>query len=514
MTDQVYIGIDLGTTSVKCMAVGADNTVRASYSVPYASYSPQPGWVEQEPSEWMDAVAKAVRGCMRQAGGAKPAAVSFSGHMSSPVFLDEDDRPLMRCIHISDIRSARQTAHLMETERETFERFCGNRPLDCFAASKLLWFKEERPELYRRVRRFVFAKDYVRGQLTGLYHTDYTDAGNSLLFDFDKAAWHTGLIQKIGLDPHIFPEAVPPLSPSGFVSGEAARLTGLPEGTPVVCGAADMACSQLGTGALREDILVITLSTSGQMCMSVPGVSAEGIGRVTFHKGVPGRSTYAMASIFSGGLALNWAYQTLFDRPVMERSDFAALGRWDEEIAQVGPGAGGVCFLPFLTGSGSPYFNTSDRAALTGLSSGVTKAGIGRAVLEGVAYNIRENMEVFKQMGCRISSVRLGGGGTRMPAWPRIIADVLGCPLELLQSVDASAIGACILARASQLGEDSLLALSDSLAVCGSRVPCSAENNGLYDRLFMQYNRLCRFMSAYQEEQFRILSGEPFKREE
>ncbi|MEA4998976.1 MAG: FGGY family carbohydrate kinase [Candidatus Limiplasma sp.] len=509
MKGKAYIGIDLGTTSVKCLAMDDAGRVCASASGAYPSHYPHPGWVEQEPEDWMRSVYEALRSCVTALQGYRIEAVSFSGHMSSPVFLNEWGEPLARCITIADIRSAAQSARLMREHREDFERVCGNRPLDCFAASKLLWFQEERPELYARVRRFVFAKDYVRGQLTGVWGvTDPTDAGNSLLYDFALACWDEKLIGAIGLNPDIFPQVEPSASVVGSLTKVAAERSGLPEGTPVVCGGADMACSQLGTGALKDGLMVITLGTSCQVCMRVPCVQPAGIGKLTFHRGAPENTLYAMASVFSGALSVNWMYQTLWNRSVLEKSDLGVLAGLNEEIAQVPMGAQGVFFLPFLTGSGSPSFDTGDRAVLAGLSNGVIKPQLMRAVMEGVAYNILENLRIFEVMGASVETVRLGGGGTKMPVWSGILADVLGRDLNMLDTADASAVGACILARSIDRGSGALAAISDETVTCRTIIRHSPVRHGLYGKLFEQYGRLYAFMNEWQKTQAGILTAQ------
>jgi len=507
MKGKAYIGIDLGTTSVKCLAVDEAGRVCASASGAYPSHYPHPGWVEQEPEDWMARVFETLSACAPALLEYRVAAISFSGHMSSPVFLDGRGEPLARCITIADIRSSAQSARLMREHREDFERVCGNRPLDCFAASKLLWFQQERPELYARAKRFVFAKDYVRGRLTGLWGvTDPTDAGNSLLYDFASGRWDEKLIRAVGLDLELFPRVEPSAAVVGSLTAAAAAQCGLPEGTPVVCGGADMACSQLGTGALKDGLMVITLSTSCQVCMRVPRVLPAGVGKLTFHRGAPENALYAMASIFSGALSVNWMYQTLWNRPTLEKSDLAVMAGLNGEIEKIPAGAQGAFFLPFLTGSGSPRFDTGDRAVLAGLSNSVSKPQLMRAAMEGVAYNILENLRAFEAMGTPVETVRLGGGGTKMPVWSGILADVLGRDLNLLDTADASAVGACILARSIDRGAEALAAMSDETVTCHTVLRHSPARHRLYEALFAQYGRLYAFMNEWQKTQADILA--------
>lgn len=485
----VYLGIDLGTSAVKCMAVDDAGVTVALVSVAYPTYSPAVGHVEQEPEEWMDAVNQAVRQCTAKLQDATIRAIGLSGHMTSLVFLDKAHTPLLRCHTIADNRCAPQAQFLME-KRGAFEQLSGNPPLACFGVPRILWLKEKQPALYERVDQFVFAKDYVRGRLTGHWHTEPTDAGNSLLFSLENAAWDDALICDLGIKRSIFPSVLPSASVSGVLTSEAAAACGLPAGIPVICGAADMACSQLGTGAFHEGVLSATIGTSGQLCIHTPRIHPAGIGKITYHAGAFPHSMYAMASIFTGGLAVNWTYQMLFNKSSMEAADFSQLASLNDAIAQLPPGAEGVCFLPFLTGSGSPRFNANERAAFLGLSAGVSKAHYFRAAMEGVAYHIRENLDVFQAMDLPIRAIRLGGGGTKLPVWRQIIADVLSEEVSLLDCADASTLGACMLAYAALHPNETLPDISDTWVHCAQPVTPNAKNSTLYQDLYAHYRTL------------------------
>lgn len=503
MDKNIWIGIDLGTTSVKCMAVDADGNRLSVKTMPYQSYSPYSGWVEQEPEEWMAAVYECLRRCRGELKDRHPAAVAFSGHMSSPVFLDRDGEPLRRCITVADTRSHRQSRYLMEHYLERFQNLCGNYPSDCFIAAKLLWLKEEEPANYERTAVFLCAKDYVRYRMTGRMNTDPTDAGNTALYDLLKSRWDMELIRDLGLRADIFPEVLPSLAVVGTTTEAVELETGLRAGTPVVCGGADMACSQLGTGTVEEGCAAITLGTSGQICTGVSSVRREGIGKETFHRGILDGSMYTMATIFSGGLSVNWIYEKMHDKSRMREADFEALGELAREAVRVPAGAGGHMFLPFLTGSASPYFDSRDRACITGLSSASSKPEILRAVLEGVAFHLKENIEVFESMGCSIQKIRLGGGGTKIPLWGKIIADVLGRDLEVLQTSDASVLGACMIARAGVLGRDIRRYVA---AETGIRevITCEEREHLCYRELYGLYHELYRAVHAIQVKRFEL----------
>jgi len=498
--DALLMGIDVGSTAAKVIAMTAAGDIRGSASSHYGADSPRPGWVEQRPEAWWDAVVQAVKSCLEQVPASGVEAVSLSGHMSAPVLIDGDGVPVLPSILIADIRSGEETRLLRERYMNRMLELSGNEPVDAFAASKLLWIAKHRPEAMRRAETLLFPKDYVRYMLTGAAGTEPTDAGNSLLYDRGTGAWATGLIGELGLPASLFPPLLASGGLAGSVSAEAARLTGLKAGTPVYAGGADMACSQLGTGAVKEGTFAVTLSTSGQAVLRVNEVEAAAKGRVTFHpSAVPG-GLYAMGSVFTGGLGVDWGYRTLRGKARLEASDFETLNAMSEEMDRVPPGSGGLMFLPFLTGSGSPHFDSRDRASWLGLSTGQSEAAMLRSIMEGVAYNIRECMDVFTDGGHEIRRVHLGGGGSRNPVWRQMIADVLGKDVALLESRDASAVGAAILAgvgagayASAEAGADAVVRIGDPMRYC-------TERHERYQKLYAQYRKVYGALNAFYRE--------------
>lgn len=447
-SEPAVLSIDIGSTAVKVIAMTRTGDVLASASGHYPTQSPLPGWVEQDPESWWDAAAPAVRECMTQLGEASVAAVSFSGHMSAPVLVDRDGRPVLPSILIADTRSHEETRMLRSKYKDVFVKLTGNEPVDAFTVSKLLWIKNHHPEAMRRAATLLFPKDYIRYKMTGMLGTDQTDAGNSLLYDHGKNRWAIELIEELGLPSFIFPRVHSSHERVGFVNACAASLTGIAEGTPVVAGAADMACSQLGTGAVHTGTLAITLSTSAQVVMRVDAISASGIGQITYHPSALPNSMYAMGSVFTGGLGVEWAYKLLTGKKKLDPADYESINRLSEEMVDFPPGSSNLMYLPFLVGSGTPHFDSSDRAAWLGLSTGQSTELLMHSVLEGVSYNIRESMEVFEAGGHQVRAVHLGGGGSRNPVWSRMIGDVLGKDIALLNNRDASALGSAMLAGA------------------------------------------------------------------
>ncbi|WP_058302840.1 xylulokinase [Gorillibacterium timonense] len=500
--ESLLMGVDIGSTAVKVVAMTAKGEIRSSASALSVTHSPRSGWVEQEPEEWGKASAMAVRDCMERLGGARIAALSFSGHMSAPVLLDDADVPLMPSVLIADTRSHEQSAFLRDVYRQRFVEMTGNEPVDAFAVAKLLWIKKWHPDLLARTAKIMFPKDYVRFLFTGDIGTDRTDAGNSLLYNPVMGEWDRTLISELGLNPDWFPHIYDSDVVVGLVCAEAARLTGIPEGTPVVAGAADMACSQLGTGAVQEGTLAVTLSTSAQVVMPVAGLPTAGpsscmTGSVTFHPSAITGLMYGMGSVFTGGLGVDWCYRMLTGKLTMQDDDYARLDEWTRQMKPFPPGSQGLLFLPFLMGSGTPYFDPNDRASWLGLSTGQSPALLMHSVLEGVAYNVRENMEQFELGGYQVRRVHLGGGGSRNPVWCRMIADVLGKEISILNNRDASAVGAAILAGVGCGCFSSAETAAISLVGVSSPIPYSEERHEAYNRLYTRYRKLYRALNEF-----------------
>lgn len=297
------------------------------------------------------------------------------------------------------------------------------------------------------------AKDYLRYVLTGILNTDTTDAGNTLLFDEKSGTWDEDFITELGIRSDIFPKIVQATDYVGSVLPDIAKECNLPSEVSVYCGGADMACSQIGTGSFKEGILAIALSTSGQACMNISDHMDVGYGKVTFHPSVVKGKRYAMGSVFSGGLALNWCYRMLSGKEKLSKEDLNKMSLLAGKSISEKPGSDGVVFLPFLTGSGSPYFCPTDRASLVGMSTTTNDKSVFQAVMEGVSYNIKESVELMSEMAGEITTIYLSGGGTHVKAWIRVLTDIIGKKIHILEESDASTLGAALIAVAGDRQE-------------------------------------------------------------
>lgn len=494
---RLILAIDIGTTSVKCLIINEQGAVVSSASKGYPIMSPHPHWLEQNPEDWWKATAQTIKECSKEIELEQVAVVSLSGHMSAPVLIDQAGKLLLPSILIADTRSSKQTAFLRRHFLEKFTTSTGNEPLDAFTVSKLLWIKEHHPELLKLAANFIFPKDYIRYKFVNKIGTDPTDAGNSLLYDLVEKDWNWDIINELGLPKHLFPSLFDTTSVFGHITDESAHQTGLKAGTPVVTGGADMACSQVGTGATRNGTMAITLSTSGQIVTGISEPKEKGIGKVTFHPGATVDSMYAMASVFTGGLGVEWAYKFLTNKQSMDTEDFKELARMTEEMKKYPVGNEGVLFLPFLVGSGSPYFNAKDRASWIGLTLNQDKALLLRSIMEGITYNIAENVKVLQELGIKVDKIFLGAGGSQNQVWCKMIADALGMDVSILANRDVSALGAAIIGG---VGIGMLTSIDDAvekLVKSETKIHYDVENHRKYQKLLEKYQSIYQALNKH-----------------
>jgi Sugar (pentulose and hexulose) kinases len=412
-------------------------------SVPYPSYSPNSGWYQQNPEDWIQASIQAISKAQTAIGEEEIGVVSLSGHMSGLVLVDDDGQPLYPCITLSDTRSHLQSEWLRQKAQATIYRSTGNPAIDAFLLPKLLWMKENYPAIYQQTRYILFPKDYLRFHLTGRFATDATDAGNSLIYDMTKQCWDESLLYDLNLRKNILPEIFKPYEVAGQVSSKAARLFGIKAGIPVVAGAADMAAQAVGYGINEAGQIAVAIGTSATILTVVPEINPIGRDQVTFHPHVIPGLVYALGSHFSGGMSLNW-FSGLISGD-QSKPDYALIQSLAKEAAEVPSGSGGLLYLPFLSGSGTPYFDAYARGSFLGLGVRTNRATMFHAVLEGISYNLKETILLFEKMGIQMKTIRAGGGGMNIELWPSILAAIFGYPIDVIGISDASTIGAAVI---------------------------------------------------------------------
>jgi xylulokinase len=415
------VGIDVGTTGVKALAISPDGAVLARAEVGYPLSTPRPGWSEQDPADWERAAGEALARL-----GVEPAGIGLSGQMHGLVCLDADEQVLRPAILWNDQRTGEQCAEIeARVGRERLVELTGNRALPGFTAPKLLWLREHEPETYARIAHVLLPKDYVRLRLTGERATDVADASGTLLLDVAGRTWSAEMLDALELDAAWLPR----LLESPEVSGTTAA------GVPVAAGAGDQAAGALGVGVDRPGPLSVVLGTSGVVFAALPGYAHDRDGRVhAFCHAVPG-GWHAMGVMLSAAGSLAWL-QGVLAAPYEELLA-------DAEGAPAG--SEGALFAPYLAGERTPHADPSARAALVGLTLRHDRGAIVRSVLEGVAYGLRDSLELLQSLGMSADRGRISGGGARSELWTRIVASVLDLPLERTAVEEGSAYGAALL---------------------------------------------------------------------
>lgn len=440
MSGSGYLGIDLGTSAVKVLVIDDDGAPLARISRPYATHAPRPGWAEQSPADWWQAVCEAAREAVSTA--AVPiASVGLSGQLNGFVLLDDRDQPLADAVIWLDIRAEAEAVAL--SERADFEALTGNALSPICVLPKLAWFQANRPALMKRTKRIVLAKDYVLHRLTGRLATDPSDAQSTAMAEIGGTQWSERLSALAGIETSLLPAILPAAEVAGTVTPAASRACGVPAGKPVATGAGDVAALAVGCGIVAPGRTAITLGTAGHVVAEATAASSTtDLGLWRIPHGIAGRGLW-LGLIMSGGLSLSWLRSAL---AVEAPPAFETL----EGLARAVPaGSEGVTFLPFLEGAATPYNRPDARGAFFGLASKHGAGHLVRAVMEGVAFNARQCVEALAKAGAPSGQVRLAEGGAQSPLWCQIIADVLGRPVDLLAERDTSAAGAAILGQAA-----------------------------------------------------------------
>jgi xylulokinase len=441
------LGIDVGTGGSRALVVDEGGRVVASATVEHAPFaSPRTGWAEQDARDWWRASEAAVREVLSAEGvrAEEIACVGLTGQMHGAVLLDERDEPLRPSIIWCDVRTHEQCRALTEqVGAERLIQLVSNPALEGFTLPKMLWVREREPEVWGRVRTVLLPKDYVRLRLTGDKATDVADASGTLLFDVTHRKWSDEMLKLTGIDRALLPRAYESQEVTGRVSAAGAEATGLREGTPVVAGAGDQAAGAVGMGIVRPGAVSATIGTSGVVFAATDRPALDPKGRVhTFCHAVPER-WHVMGVTQGAGLSLRWFRDQFGAGADDGRDPYERLG---EEAATVPPGSDGVLWAPYLMGERTPHLDPHARAALLGLNASHTRAHVVRAVLEGVAFSLRDTFTIFEEMGVPVESIRLGGGGARSRVWRQIQADVYGREVELVEADEGAAYGAALLA--------------------------------------------------------------------
>lgn len=461
--DALFIGIDIGTGGARVLVVDEAGALVAQATEEYPLLTPRPGWTEQNPEDWWRATANCLRQVTAQVEPARIRGIGLTGQMHGSVFLDARGEVIRPALLWNDQRTGAECAEIEErVGKQRLLALCGNRALTGFTAPKLLWLRNNEPDHYARLAHLLLPKDYLRYRLTGEFATDLSDASGMLLLNVAARAWSQPVLDALGIASDILPRLAEGPEVTGHVTLSVARETGLPAGLPVVGGGGDQAAGAVGVGLVAEGMASLSLGTSGVVfaasgepghlamaqATSPEGLPPDALSTVhSFCHAVPGM-WHVMGVMLSSGGSLRWLRDALYARETDEARQ-AGRESYDlitAEAASVAAGAKGLLFLPYLTGERVPHPDPHARGAFVGLGLQHSRAHMARAVLEGIAFGLRDNLDLIRALGVPVRELRLTGGGARSPLWGEILAGALEAPLRQLAVDEGPAFGAAILA--------------------------------------------------------------------
>lgn len=491
-----YLGIDVGTGGTRALIIDSKGDLVASASSEHQHFaSPRPGWAEQDPRDWWRACGEAVRKALQASGKTADEikCVGFSGQMHGAVLLDRNDEVVRPALIWCDQRSEAQSRELEQLfGRDTLIHLTCNPPLTNFTITKFLWVRENEPQLWARVAHTMLPKDYVRFRLTGERAIDMADASGTLLLDVAHRRWSTEVLSKAGIDPKLLPALFESPEVCGRISAAGSEATGLRLGTPVVAGAGDQAAGAVGMGIARVGAVSATIGTSGVVFASTDRPAMDPQGRLhTFCHAIPGR-WHVMGVTQAAGLSLRW-YRDQFSMasPAVQKKD----GRdpydvFAEEAAAAPPASEGAFWVPYLMGERTPHLDPNARAALVGLTASHTRAHVIRAIMEGVAFSLKDTFTIFDEMKIPVTSIRLGGGGARSPLWRQIQADIYGREVEIVAAEEGAAYGAAILAGTGAGEWTSVEQACDAIVRVAKRIAPNSKDSATMKKAYSSYRKV------------------------
>lgn len=479
------LGLDISTTGAKALVIDAGGEVIASHSTPQPISNPYPLWSEQNPADWWDGITTSIRAALREANltGDDIAAVGLTGQMHGLVMLDASGEVLRPSILWNDQRTQKQCDDI--TTKLGFEHLIeltGNRALTGFTAPKILWVRENEPDIYAKTAHTLLPKDYIRYKLTGDYATDLAGAAGTSLLNVAKREWSDEVIDALEIPRDWLPQTHEGTEITGTISPTGAEATGLKAGTPVVGGGGDQAAGAVGMGAVEPGIIGLTVGTSGVVFAPLDHYAYEPDGALhAFCHAVP-RQWHFMGVMLSAAGSLQWYKDKL--APDMAFSDLLA------PAADITPGAEGLLFLPYLTGERTPHPDPLARGAFIGLTTRHTQAHMTRAVLEGVAFGLKDSFTLISKAGLPEEiEVRVSGGGAQSPVWRQILADVIGATLVSVSTTEGGAYGAALLAAVGAgIYPDVQTACRETITTSEATPP--DEHSTVYDEYYAIYRKL------------------------
>lgn len=484
MAQKILIGIDIGTSSIKAVAIDPAGKLVAEASSSMNVMVERPGWSEQRPEDWWTGTCAVLRQIVESLDSPDVLGIGLSGQMHSLIALDESFTPVRPAILWNDVRNSEQVEQVRSlVTPEQLLALTGNPALEGFTATKLMWMRENEPELFGKVRKFCLAKDYIRFLLTGDLQIEPSDASGTLVFDVAGSEKSGEMLELLDLEPELLPNIVGSSEIAGRITPEAAKQTGVAVGVPVVGGGADNACAAVGAGVTRQGTGLVSVGTSGTVVIpSDTPVTDPGMSIHLMRNATPD-NWYLMGVVLSAGAALNWW------RSVSGENDFESLVA---EAVETEIGAGGVTFLPYLSGERTPHADANARGTFIGMNVGTTRGHMTRAVIEGVTFALKDSFDLMRTMGVVTDQATAVGGGATSNFWLQLMSDAFDLPLETVGPAEGAPLGAAMLAAVGAGVFETVEDAANSWLTSEKRVePDSAatsmyaEEHGKYQELYV-----------------------------
>lgn len=475
----MYIGIDLGTSSVKCVLADDEGIILCSSSKEYPLIIPHDGWSEQNPCDWFDGVKKAIAGLGEKHDLSKVKGISFSGQMHGLVCLDENDNVIRPAILWNDQRTVKETDYLNDViGREKLLENTGNVAVTGFTAPKVLWIKNNEPENFKKIRKIMLPKDYIAYKMSGVFATDVSDASGTLFFDVKNRKWSDFMLSVLGLAKEQLPEVYESYQAIGNVRSEIAKELGLSSETKIVIGGGDQAVGAIGTGTVEDKTASISLGTSGVVFVASEKFFDEKNG--SLHSFCHANGKYhTMGVTLSAAGSLKWWSE------ILKEKDIGLLMKEIEDTD-----VDDLLFMPYLSGERSPINDPFVRGTFFGLSLGHTRANMTKSVIEGICFSLKDCLEIVKGAGIDVKKARVIGGGVKSPVWLQILADVTGLTVSTINTADGGALGAVILAIKGCGAPDSIEEICKRIVKDEKTFSPNAERSETYCEKFKKYRSL------------------------
>ena len=478
----LYIGIDLGTSAVKLLLVDGEGHIHNEVTREYPLEFPQSGWSQQRPEDWKAAVFEGISALLDGFDAKQVAGIGCGGQMHGLVVLDKHDRVIRPAILWNDSRTAAQTDYLNTViGKETLSAYTANIAFAGFTAPKLLWMREHEPENFARIAKIMLPKDYINYVLTGVHSCDYSDASGMLLLDVEHKCWSKPMLDICGIGEHQMPKLYESYESVGTVLPSVAAQLGLPEAVTVAAGAGDNAAAAVGTATVGNGGCNISLGTSGTVFISSTSFGVDPHNSLHAFAHADG-GWHLMGCMLSAASCNKW-----WCDEILNTADYAAE---QTAITEEKLGRNPVFFLPYLMGERSPINDTDARGAFVGMSMDTARADMTQAVLEGVAFAIRDSVEVARSLGIDIPRSKICGGGAKSPLWKTILANVLGIPLDSVTTEQGPGYGGAMLAMVACGAFDSVGAAADALVQVASTVYPTPELTARYEQQYAKFKTI------------------------